>query len=83
MKAKGASRGRGTASIADCPIMSVETIRRRRRDQNVSSAMSVDKCVKQPRIAGVVDMRSTCKEYAKEVSINYRSKDRSVYGYRE
>jgi DNA-binding CsgD family transcriptional regulator len=32
MKTEEVSRGRGTASIADCLIMSVETVQRRRRD---------------------------------------------------
>jgi len=41
MKAEGASR-RGTVSIADYPIMLVEIVQRRRRDQNVSSAVSSD-----------------------------------------
>jgi len=31
MKAEGASRGRGTTSIANCPIMSVEIVQRKRK----------------------------------------------------
>jgi len=39
----GTSRGRGTASIADCPIMLVEIVQRRcNEDQNVFSVMSVN-----------------------------------------
>jgi len=42
MKAEGASRGRRTALIVDCPIMSLEIIQWRRRNQNVSSAVNAN-----------------------------------------
>jgi hypothetical protein len=40
--AEEASGGRGTASVADCPVTLAATVRRRRWDSNASSAVSVD-----------------------------------------
>jgi len=41
-KAEGTSRERGAASVVICPIMLVGTVRRGRRDRNVSGAVDVN-----------------------------------------
>jgi len=74
MKAERASKRRGTASIA-APIISVKTVRRRRRDQSVSSTVSVDlisKCIEQSKVVNDINIvtRSGHKKYVKEISIN-------------
>jgi len=74
MKAERASKRRGTAPIA-APIISVKTVRRRRRDQSISSTVSVDlvsKCIEQPKIVNDINIvtRSGHKKYVKEISIN-------------
>jgi len=40
--AEDASRGRGAASIMDCTITLAATVRRRRKDPNATSAVSVE-----------------------------------------
>jgi len=42
VRAENASRGRETASAADCPITSVKTARKKHKDQNATNAVSMD-----------------------------------------
>jgi hypothetical protein len=74
VRAEDASRGRGTASAADCPI-SKNCPKRAQGPKCYKCGERghiASKCVEQSKSASIVDARIACKKYVKEVSINGR-----------
>jgi hypothetical protein len=72
MKAEGASRRRETASIADCPIISVETVQQRRRDQYISNAVSIDTLPPNALNSQEPRVSSICETLVKNTQRRYR-----------
>jgi len=70
---KRVSRERGIVSIADCPIMSVETIQRGHRNQSISNTVSNILRQNARTVSDTNNVtRGARKKYVKKVSINNR-----------